>query len=34
MLVLMAAQEDPEERAATLMAGALKGVRAEKVAVT
>lgn len=34
MLVLMAAQDDPEERAATLIAGALKGVNAEKVAVT
>lgn len=34
MLVLMAAHDDPEERAATLMAGALNGVNAEKVAVT
>lgn len=34
MLVLIAAQEDPEETAATLIAGALKGVNAEKVAVT
>lgn len=34
MLVLMAAQEDPEEIAATLIAGALKGANAEKVAVT
>lgn len=34
MLVLMAAHEDPEEIAATLIAGALNGANAEKVAVT
>jgi hypothetical protein len=34
MLVLMAAQDDSEERATALMAGALNGAIAEKVAVT
>jgi hypothetical protein len=34
MLVLTAAQDDAEERAATLIAGALNGANAEKVAVT
>jgi hypothetical protein len=34
MLVLIAEQEDSEERATALMAGALKGAIAEKVAVT
>jgi hypothetical protein len=32
MLVLMAAQDDSEERATALMAGALNGAIAEKVA--
>lgn len=34
MLVLMAAQDDPEESARALIAGALNGVNAENVAVT
>jgi hypothetical protein len=34
MLVLIAGQDDPEERATALIAGALNGANAEKVAVT